>query len=61
MEEDLQIFFKMLLVQSRDESMKKNEMSLNRMKFPTFSGKNPNSWLLMANKMFEYYWIPVWY
>jgi hypothetical protein len=35
-------------------------MSLNRMKFPTFTGKNPNSWLLMTNKFFDYYRISVW-
>ncbi len=30
------------------------------MKFPTFTGQNPNSWLRMVHEFFEYYGIPVW-
>jgi hypothetical protein len=53
MAEDYQIFFKTLLVRNREDSS-------NKIKFPTFTGKNPNSWLLLANQFFSFYRIPVW-
>jgi hypothetical protein len=53
MAEEYQIFFRTLLVRNRDERT-------NKMKFPTFTGQNPNSWLRMAHEFFEYYGIPVW-
>ncbi len=53
MAEEYQIFFRTLLVRNRDEGT-------NKMKFPTFTGQNPNSWLRMAHEFFEYYGIPVW-
>jgi hypothetical protein len=36
----------------------KKAMSISRMRFPSFTGKNPNTWLFMAHKFFEYHQIP---
>jgi hypothetical protein len=36
----------------------KKARSISRMRFPSFTGKNPNTWLFMAHKFFEYHQIP---
>jgi hypothetical protein len=37
----------------------KQAMSISRMRFPSFTGKNPNTWLFMAHKFFEFHQIPI--
>jgi hypothetical protein len=36
----------------------KKARSISRMRFPSFTGKNPNTWIFMAHKFFEYHQIP---